>query len=246
MELAIHMGDVSLITNIEDKQIIITGLSSELALESFRKYADKNSIYGTYNNNKINVSEENISLYKLNLTDEKEIEKFIEGIKENLQKVILINFAAYKSDGLLANYSPDEWNKTFDINIKANFLLAKHIIPIMISNKWGRIIHISSAKALRGSSGSSAYSASKSALDAFNKSIAKEYARFGITSNIISLGYFNFGLFKKLDPKLKQSFVDSLPSKLTGDPQDISSCFEYLVRSSFTNGENITIDGCMD
>ena len=143
------MGDVSLITNIEDKQIIITGLSSELALESFRKYADKNSIYGTYNNNKINVSEENISLYKLNLTDEKEIEKFIEGIKENLQKVILINFAAYKSDGLLANYSPDEWNKTFDINIKANFLLAKHIIPIMISNKWGRIIHISSAKALR-------------------------------------------------------------------------------------------------
>ena len=116
----------------------------------------------------------------------------------------------------------------------------------MIANKWGRIVHISSAKALRGSPGSSAYSASKSALNAFNKSIAKEYARFGITSNIISLGYFDYGLFKKLNPKLKQNFINSIPSKLMGSHEDVSSCFEYIVKSPFTKGENITIDGGMD
>lgn len=233
-------------TSIKGKQIIITGLSSELALASFQEYASDNLIYGTYNANKINIKSKNIHLCKLDLTSENEIQDYVERIKENLQKVILVNFAAYKSDGLLANYSVDEWNKTFDVNIKANFLLTKHLLPVMISNKWGRIIHISSAKALRGSSGSSAYSASKSALNAFNKSMAKEYARFGITSNIISLGYFNFGLFKKLNPKLKKSFIDSLPSKLMGSHEDVSSCFEYLVKSPFTNGENITIDGCMD
>ena len=233
-------------TSIKGKQIIITGLSSELALASFQEYASDNLIYGTYNTNKINIKSKNIHLCKLDLTSENEIQDYVERIKENLQKVILVNFAAYKSDGLLANYSVDEWNKTFDVNIKANFLLTKHLLPVMISNKWGRIIHISSAKALRGSSGSSAYSASKSALNAFNKSMAKEYARFGITSNIISLGYFNFGLFKKLNPKLKKSFIDSLPSKLMGSHEDVSSCFEYLVKSPFTNGENITIDGCMD
>ena len=233
-------------TSIENKQIIITGLSSELALASFQKYADKNFIYGTYNNNKVNIKNKNISLSKLNLANEKEISGYIKKIKKNLQNIILVNFAAYKSDGLLANYSVEEWNKTFDINIKANFLLTKHLIPIMISNKWGRIIHISSAKGLKGSPGSSAYSASKAALNAFNKSIAKEYARYGITSNIISLGFFDYGLFKKLDPKLKQKFIDSLPSKLMGSDEDVSSCFEYIVKSPFTNGETITIDGCMD
>lgn len=240
------MEDVFLSTSIEGKQIIITGLSSELALASFHAYADKNLIYGTYNTNKINIEKKNIYLSKLDLLSEKDIQEYIESIKKDLQKIILVNFAAYKFDGLLANYSVDEWDKTFAINIKANFLLTKNLIPIMIANKWGRIIHISSAKALRGSQGSSAYSASKSALNAFNKSIAKEYARFGITSNIISLGYFDYGLFKKLNPKLKQNFINSVPSKLMGSHEDVSSCFEYIVKSPFTNGENITIDGCMD
>jgi len=240
------MGDVFLNTSIEDKQIIITGFSSDLAMASFQQYADKNIIYGTYNNKKIDIENENIKLCKLDLASDKEIKEYIESIKKDLQNIILVNFAAYKSDGLLANYTVDEWDKTFDVNIKSNFLLAKNLLPIMMANKWGRIIHISSAKGLRGTPGASAYSASKSALNAFNKSIAKEYARFGITSNIISLGYFNYGMFKNLDSKLKQNFIDSLPSKLMGNHEDVSSCFEYLIKSPFTNGEKITIDGCMD
>ena len=246
MESVTHTGGVFLNTNVEDKQIIITGFSSELAIASFQQYAENNLIFGTYNANKINLKNKNINLYKLNLASEKEIEEYIESIKKDLQKVILVNFAAYKSDGLLANYTVDEWDKTFDINIKSNFLLAKNILPIMMANKWGRIIHISSARGLRGNPGSSAYSASKSALNAFNKSIAKEYARFGITSNIISLGYFDYGMFKKLNPNLKQKFIESLPSKLMGSHEDVSNCFDYLINSPFTNGENITIDGCMD
>ena len=164
------MGDVFLNTSVKDKQIIITGFSSELAMASFQKYAENNLIFGTYNANKVNLKSKNINLYKLDLASEKEIEEYIESIKKDLQKVILVNFAAYKSDGLLANYTIDEWDKTFDINIKSNFLLAKNILPIMMANKWGRIIHISSARGLRGNPGSSAYSASKSALNAFKDS----------------------------------------------------------------------------
>ena len=123
--------------------------------------------------------------------------------------------------------------------------LAETLIKSLV-NIHHQVIAYNSAKGLKGSPGSSAYSASKAALNAFNKSIAKEYARYGITSNIISLGFFDYGLFKKLDPKLKQKFIDSLPSKLMGSDEDVSSCFEYIVKSPFTNGETITIDGCMD
>tara|TARA_B110000305_G_scaffold53294_1_gene58573 strand:- start:10404 stop:11126 length:723 start_codon:yes stop_codon:yes gene_type:complete len=240
------MVDAFLNTELEGKQIIITGFSSELAIASFQQYAVNNLIFGTYNSNKISLKNKNIKLCKLDLASENEIKEYVENIKKDLKNVILVNFAGYKFDGLLANYKVDEWDKTFDINIRSNFLLTKNILPIMIANQWGRIIHISSARGLRGSPGSSAYSASKSALSSFNKSIAKEYARFGITSNIISLGYFNYGMFKELDLKLKQKFIESLPSKLMGSHKDVSSCFEYLVHSPFTNGEKITIDGCMD
>jgi len=233
-------------TNIKGKQIIITGLSSELALQSFKDYADHNTVFGTYHKNEISVDHKNIHLSALDLTSENAINGYVQGIRKNLTDIILVNFAAYKFDGLLADYPVEEWDKTFDVNIKANFLLAKHLLPIMIANKWGRFIHISSEKALRGSVGSSVYSASKSALYSFNRSMAKEYARFGITSNIISLGYFDSGLFKKLAPDLRKKLLDTLPSKLMGRHEDVSSCFEYLVKSPFTNGETITIDGCME
>ena len=61
------------------------------------------------------------------MASEKEIKEYIESIKKDLQNIILVNFAAYKSDGLLANYTVDEWDKTFDVNIKSNFLLAKNL-----------------------------------------------------------------------------------------------------------------------
>ena len=246
MEWDILLEDVFLSTNIKDKQIIITGYSSDLAQATFSKYSNKNLIFGTYNKNRLKNENKNIILNKVDLCSENEIKKYLDSIKEHLRNIILVNFAAYKKDGLLANFSSEEWQKTFDINIKSNFLISRYVVPIMIANKWGRIIHISSARGLRGSPGSSAYSASKSALDSFNKSIAKEYARFGITSNIISLGYFDYGMFKKLSPDISKKFKDSLPSNLLGSHEDISSCFDFIVNSPFTNGETITIDGCMD
>ena len=116
----------------------------------------------------------------------------------------------------------------------------------MINNKWGRIIHISSEKALRGTVGSSIYSSSKSALAGLSRGIAKEYARFGITSNIINLGYFDSGLLRKLPKKTKERFVDSIPTKKLGSPKNITSCIKFLIESDFTNGSSITIDGCME
>ena len=232
--------------SIKNCQFIIPGFSSELALKTFKGFFETNEIYGLYNKNKISINHKNVRLNQINIESEKDIEEYILSIRDNLKNIVLVNFAACSIDGLSSRYSSKDWDTTFNINVKSNFIFSKYLSPIMIANKWGRIIHISSAKALRGSQGSSAYSASKSALNAFNKSIAKEYARFGITSNIISLGYFDYGLFKKLNPKLKQNFINSVPSKLMGSHEDVSSCFEYIVKSPFTNGENITIDGCMD
>ena len=104
---------------------------------------------------------------------------YIDSIKKNLSKIVVVNFAAYKSDSLLVNQDLDSWNKSFSIGVSSNFLVAKYLLPIMIKNKWGRFIHISSERALRGSPGSSAYGASKSALHGFSRSLAKSMLGLG-------------------------------------------------------------------
>ena len=109
------MEDAFLNTDLEGKQIIITGFSSELAIASFQQYAVNNLIFGTYNSNKISLTNKNIKLCKLDLASEIEIKEYVQNIKKDLKNVILVNFAAYKFDGLLANYKVDEWDKTFDI-----------------------------------------------------------------------------------------------------------------------------------
>ena len=78
-----------------------------------------------------------------------------------------------------------------------------------------------------------------------HRSMAKEYARFGISSNVLSLGYFDSGLYRKLDESLKKEFINGVPSKKLGTSEDIYHAINYLILSSYTNGSIVTIDGCM-
>ena len=232
--------------NIKDKQFLVTGYSSNIAQEAIDPYSKKNLIYGTFNQNDPGPRQKNIKTSRLNLQKEDDVMDYIDSIKKNLSKIVVVNFAAYKSDSLLVNQDLDTWNKSFSIGVSSNFLVAKYLLPIMIKNKWGRFIHISSERALRGSPGSSAYGASKSALHGFSRSLAKEYARFGITSNVLSLGYFDSGLYRKLDRSMQESFLESVPTKKLGTAEDIYHAIEFLVLSEYTNGSVITIDGCME
>ena len=215
-------------------------------LRKLSTHIQKNLIYGTFNQNDPEPRQKNIKTSRLNLQKEDDVMDYIDSIKKNLSKIVVVNFAAYKSDSLLVNQDLDSWNKSFSIGVSSNFLVAKYLLPIMIKNKWGRFIHISSERALRGSPGSSAYGASKSALHGFSRSLAKEYARFGITSNVLSLGYFDSGLYRKLDRSMQESFLESVPTKKLGTAEDIHHAIEFLVLSQYTNGSVITIDGCME
>jgi len=232
---------------IKGKQFVVIGYSSNIAQQAMNKHSKENIIYGTFNSNKLDIKgDNNIHLSQLNLQNEDNIKDFIDSIKKNLSEVVVINFAAYKDDSLVVNQNIDSWDKALSINVSSNFLLSKYLLPVMIQNKWGRFIHISSERGMRGFAGSTAYSASKSALYGFSRSLAKEYARLGITSNVISLGYFDSGLYRKLDKKLQKTFIEGVPSKKLGSAEDIYHAINFLILSDYTNGSVITIDGCME
>ena len=143
----------------------------------------------------------------------------------------------------MVNIDSSDWQAIFDVNVKGSFLLTKHILKIMMGDRWGRVIFLSSKGSEAGDIGTAAYSSSKTALLGMSRTLSKEYASFGITSNIISLGAFNAGLYLDLSKKVKKEILEKIPSKKVGNIVNISNAIKFIISSDYVNGSVITIDG---
>ncbi|MBL6841622.1 MAG: SDR family oxidoreductase [Pelagibacterales bacterium] len=224
--------------------IFATGSSSSLAQEVLSSLSKKGyKIFGTYNKNKPKklLKNKKIKLFKLDITSERQLKKTLKKVRLINKNITLLNFVVFNEDRLFVNENLKNINKNFQINIKSHINLVKTFLPIMIRNKFGRIIHFSSV--IHGETGTSLYSASKSYLEGFSAVLAKEYAGFNITSNILSLGYFNYGLWDKLSAKLKKKRLDQIPSKKLGKPVNIANAIDFIIRSDYVNKSIIKVDG---
>jgi len=105
------------------------------------------------------------------------------------------------------------------------------------------IIFFNSTRASRGDVGISLYSTSKSILKPLSKCIAKELGRFNITSNVISLGYFDSPLLNNIDKKIKNKLLEQIPSKKIGKVRNISNMIKTIIKSDYVNAGEIKIDG---
>ncbi len=221
--------------------IVLTGASGGIGLEILEKLSALDDVLALHNtSNPKNMNLKNVTFHKVDISEPNEIKNFIDQKNSSLKKITLINLAAISIDGLLANYNLDNWEKVMRVNLTSNFLFSKYLIPLMIKDKWGRIIHVSSTNSAIGAG---AYSSSKSGLDGLSKALSKEYARYNITSNIIKLGVFDTGMFHKLSEKNQKNFIDSIPSKKLGKTSNITNTIDFLINSEFVNGASITIDG---
>ena len=223
--------------------IIITGSSSGLGNEITEMLLGFDDIICTHFKNEIYFKKNNLKSQYLDLSDYESIDRFISKNKSSFNSLTLINLATYSKDGLFYDYDNIEWKKTFDININGPFYLIKKLLPVMISSKFGRIINISSYLANHGAVGASAYSSSKSALIGFTKTLSKEYARFNILSNIIELGYFNYGLTEKLDDETLIELKKKIPTRSFGESKEIVEAIKLLIKSKYVNGAQIKING---
>ena len=115
--------------------------------------------------------------------------------------------------------SLDDWNKVIAVNLTGPFLCTKHVLPLMKENKYGRIIFISSVVPQIGVAGTSAYSASKAGLSGLSKTISKEMMKYSITSNLISLGYFDAGLLYQIPEEIRAQIKETIPMKEFGKPR---------------------------
>ena len=221
---------------------LITGASGGIGYELFKKLSKNNDVIGISHTKKLEDHKRGLFI-NIDLTNHEEINQMIKENKELMKKLTIIQLAVYSHDGLIANYPIAEIRKTFELNLFSNIVLLKSLLPIMIEQKWGRIIHFSSIIGNEGANGAGIYSSSKSALIGYSKTLAKEYGRFGITSNIVELGYFDNGLIKNFREEKIKAIISQTPVKRLGKIQDIISAINFIEKSNFYNGEVLKLNG---
>ena len=224
--------------------IILTGASGGIGRAILPALAMLDNVMAIYHTKLPDISGlGGVTTHQMDLTDERQVTVFAEAMKNKLSKVTLVHAAALSRDCLAAKFSTEDWDQVINVNLRGNFLLTRAMLIPMIEEKWGRIIHLSSVAGLRGVPGTLAYSTAKTGLLGMSRVLANEYARFGITSNVLVPGYFNTGLIETMSEKVRKKIPESIPSRRLGDPANIVNAIGFLMKSEYVNGSTINIDG---
>jgi NAD(P)-dependent dehydrogenase (short-subunit alcohol dehydrogenase family) len=218
--------------------IIITGASKGIGQYLYNKYINFGvDVIGTCN------TTSNDNLIKLDVTNESEVIDFYNKLSKNAAHVTLINCAGVNVNALTKKFDINAFKNVIDVNLIGTFLMTKHALTIMLENKFGRIINISSVVPQIGIPGTAAYSSSKSALWGLSKTIAAENANKNITCNSLNLGYFNVGMIKEVPEVALEKILAEIPMQKLGDPINIYNAVEFLRMSDYITGTSLDING---
>jgi 3-oxoacyl-[acyl-carrier protein] reductase len=182
------------------------------------------------------------------LRDKAEIKKLYESIvNDELQVDILINNAGITDDSLFIRMNYEKWENVIETNLNSNFLLTNLFSKIMIKQKWGRIINITSIVGHTGNLGQANYSAAKAGIVGMTKSIAIELAKWNITVNCVSPGFIQTKMTENLNDQQKQAIIKKVPLGKIGLPEDVANCVRFLAseHSGYITGETIQVNGGM-
>ena len=243
---------------IQNKNAIITGGTRGIGREIAKTFAQNGANiainYRSYNEETKNLIEElegfgvKVVAVKCDVTNEEEVNNFIKEVKDKFDSIdILVNNAGITKDGLIMRMSEKDFNDVINVNLKGTFNTTKAVSSIMVKQRQGKIINISSVVGVTGNAGQCNYAASKAGVIGFSKSVARELASRNVNVNVIAPGYINTDMTKVLPDKVKEEVIKTIPMKKIGDPKEIANLALFLSSnlSDYITGQVINVDGGM-
>ena len=186
----------------------------------------------------------NLRAYQLDLADHGRIEEICDQVIDDFGDVTaVVNNAATLRDNAAALMSNEEWQKVIDVDLTAPFIVSRSFLLHFLSNRKGRLVHVSSLAAY-GSSGQVNYAAAKAGLHGMSLTIAKEYGKKGITSNIVTVGFVPTDMTDdNMAHQLKEYWVKHCPARRVGTAEEIASAGYYLSsdEAGFITGEDLRV-----
>jgi 3-oxoacyl-[acyl-carrier protein] reductase len=183
---------------------------------------------------------------KCNVADSAEVTELVKKAQETFTTLdILVNNAGVTRDNLMMRMEEKDWDLVLDVNLKGAFLLTKAVTRIMMKQRYGRIVNMSSVIGVMGNAGQSNYAASKGGLIAFTKSTAKEFASRNITCNAIAPGFIETAMTAKLTDEVKENYKKGIPLGRMGSVDDVANAVLFLVseQSTYITGQVLQVDG---
>ena len=186
-------------------------------------------------------------MIKANVANEKEVKEMFSVIKEKFGRIdVLVNNAGIMKNNLLLMTRTEEFNDIVETNCKGPFLCMRAATKMMMKQRDGKIINMSSIVGTKGNDGQIVYSSSKAFLIGMTRSAAKELGMYGITVNAIAPGLINTDMTKDLKEDIKQGLIGNVALKRIGTPEDVSKVVLFLSSelSDYVSGQVIGVDGC--
>ncbi|MDW7681447.1 MAG: 3-oxoacyl-[acyl-carrier-protein] reductase, partial [bacterium] len=185
---------------------------------------------------------------KVDVTQMVEVENLFEKTIAAYGRVdVLVNNAGITRDTLLIRMQENDWDAVIAVNLKGTFNCTKAAAKIMMKQRSGAIVNIASVVGVMGNVGQANYAASKGGVISLTKSAAKELGSRGITVNAVAPGYIETDMTKKLSAEVKQAFLNLIPLKRPGTPEDVADVVAFIASPAarYISGQVIQIDGGM-
>ncbi len=243
---------------LKDKNVIITGatrgIGREIALTLAKNGANIAINYRNFNSelealiNEIKSFGVDVLAIKCDVSVSDDVDNFVKEVKSHFKTIdVLVNNAGITKDGLILRMKEEDFDDVLDVNLKGTFNTTKFVSSIMVRQKCGKIINISSVVGIAGNSGQCNYAASKAGVIGFSKSVARELSSRNINVNVIAPGYINTDMTKNLPDKIKEEVIKSIPMKRIGESKEVANLVLFLSSnlSDYITGQVINVDGGM-
>ena len=187
-------------------------------------------------------------LVQADISNAESVDAMVAAVMEAFGRIdILVNNAGITRDTLLMRMKEADWNAVIQTNLTGVFYVTKAVSKIMMKQRYGKIVNMSSVVGLMGNAGQANYAAAKAGVIGFTKSMAKELAARNITVNAIAPGFIATDMTAVLSDKVKEDLATNIPMGRLGEADDIASAVLFLVSDSanYITGQTLNVDGGM-
>ena len=177
-----------------------------------------------------------------------QVKDMVKGLKQRFGRIdVLVNNAGITRDGLVLRMSEESFDRVLDVNLKGAFNCMRHVAPLMVKQRYGRIVSLSSVVGVAGNAGQANYSASKAGIIGLTKSVAKELAPRGITANAVAPGFIVSDMTDAMPEQAREAVLERIAQKAFGNPEDVAHVVAFLAdpESGYVTGQVICVDGGM-
>jgi len=187
-----------------------------------------------------------LQLHRVDVSDYKAVQALYQRVEEQLDSIeILVNCAGIRRDGALAMMKEEDWRRVLDVNLTGCYTMAKFGVQLMMKQKYGRIIFITSPMGYLGFAGQANYAASKAGQVGMMKSLSKEVAKRKITVNCVSPGFIDTDFLHGLTDAQVKEYKKMVPVRRFGTPEEVAEAVLFLAgkKAGYINGSVLEITG---